>query len=120
MDFTEKGKVKMVINKFLRDSDPKHGDIVTTSANQNHFAVDIKSPLPEEKCPQFYHTSTVRLLFLGKKSRSDLLTSVAFLTTRVKTPTQEDYDKLGRVVKYLRRTPKLCLTLDVTTSIWAI
>ena len=40
------------------------------------------------------------------------MTTVAFLTTRVKSPTEEDMDKLGRVIKYLRFTQDLKLTLE--------
>jgi hypothetical protein len=34
------------------------------------------------------------------------------MTTRVKQPDKDDYKKLTRVVKYLRATPKLYLTLE--------
>ena len=37
---------------------------------------------------------------------------MVFLTTRVKSPTEEDMDKVGRVIKYLRFTQDLKLTLE--------
>ena len=39
-------------------------------------------------------------------------TAVAFLTTRVKSPDQDDYKKLARVMRYLRATIDLVLTLE--------
>ena len=36
---------------------------------------------------------------------------MAFLTTRVKSPDEDDYKKLGRVMRYLRATARLPLTL---------
>ncbi len=39
---------------------------------------------------------------------------VAFLTTRVKEPDEDDWGKLKRVLKYLHRTVHLSLTLDAS------
>ena len=86
--------------------------MAATPANQNLFNIDENSQPITESESQAYHTSTAKLLFLAKRARPDLLTAVAFLTTRVKAPTIEDFDKLGRVVKYLRGTPTLFLTLE--------
>ena len=57
---------------------------------------------------------------MAKRGRPDLVTSVMFLTIIVKAPAYDDYDKLGKVVKYLRGTPKLCLTLEGNTPLRAI
>ena len=42
----------------------------------------------------------------------DILTAVAFLTTRVTKATEEDDGKLLRVLKYLRGTQEIGLVLD--------
>jgi hypothetical protein len=42
---------------------------------------------------------------------SDIQTTVAFLTTRVKAPDEDDWGKLKRVLKYLSSTCHLCLML---------
>ena len=47
------------------------------------------------------HSSTARLLFLGKRARPDVQTPVAFLCTRVKVSDEGDYKKLERVMGYL-------------------
>ena len=62
---------------------------------------------------------TAKLLFLSKRVCPDVLTAVAFLTTRVKPPTKSDDAKLARVIGYLQFTPLLDLTLesDKTTVI---
>jgi hypothetical protein len=39
-------------------------------------------------------------------------TAVAFLTTRVRSPDQDDYKKLGRVMKYVRGSIDKTLTLE--------
>jgi len=40
----------------------------------------------------------------------------AFLTTRVREPDKDDYKKLGRVIRCLRATPKLALTLEADNA----
>ena len=66
---------------------------------------------------QLFHHLTTRLLFLcTKRARPDIQTPVALLTrTRVKrlVDSWDDYKKRVRVViKYLRGTPDLALTLE--------
>jgi hypothetical protein len=53
-----------------------------------------------------------KLLFLSKRARPDIQQAVAFLTTRVLSPDNDDYKKLGRIVRYLRTYPNLPLTLE--------
>ena len=55
----------------------------------------------DEATLQMFHTNTVKLLFLSKRARPDVQTVVAFLTTRVRAPDEDDYKKLSRVMKYL-------------------
>lgn len=53
-----------------------------------------------------------KLLYLCKRARPDIKNAVAFLCTRVKSPDSDDYKKLVRVMKYLRGTVTLPLTLE--------
>ena len=53
-----------------------------------------------------------KLLFLSKRARPDLQTAIAFLCTRVKEADIDDYKKLSRVIKYIRATKELHLTLE--------
>ena len=63
--------------------------LAATPANQNLFNIDENSQPIKELEAHAYHTSTAKLLFLAKRARPDLLTAVAFLTTRVKA--SEDF-----------------------------
>ena len=51
------------------------------------------------------------LLFACKQARPDIQVAVAFLCTRVKAPTKEDYNKLTRVIRYLLSTIHLPLLI---------
>jgi len=68
--------------------------------------------LNEEQALAFHHT-VAELLFMATRARQDIQTSVAFLTTRVKSPDEDDWGKLKRVLKYLNGTKYLKLRLTV-------
>ena len=46
--------------------------------------------LPEEQAVTFHHV-TAQLLFVSQRARRDIQTAVAFLTTRVKEPDEDDW-----------------------------
>ena len=52
-----------------------------------------------------------KILYLAKRVRPDLLTSIGFLSKRVRYPTQQDLEKLRRLIKYINGTPELGLTI---------
>ena len=50
---------------------------------------------------------------MAARARRDIQTAVAFLTTRVKSPDEDDWGKLKRVLKYLNGTKYLKLSISV-------
>jgi hypothetical protein len=77
--------------------------------------------LPEEQARAYHHT-TAQLLFLSCVRR-DIQTTVTFLTTRVKSPDEDDWGKLKRLFKYLLSTSRLTLTLhavSLTDVVWYV
>ena len=68
--------------------------------------------LNEEQALVFHHT-VAQLLFVATRARRDIQTPVAFLTMRVKSPGEDDWGKLKRVLKYLNGTKYLKLRLTV-------
>ena len=51
-------------------------------------------------------------MFVCKRYRLDTQVAVAFLTTRVRKPDEDDWKKLIRLVKYIKRTVEMKLTLS--------
>jgi len=77
--------------------------------------------LPEEQARAFHHT-VAQLLFLSRV-RCDIQTTIAFSTTCVKHPDEDDCGKLKHVLKYLNGTRYLVLTLSadsISNIIWYI
>jgi len=87
------------------------GAKVASPWNENLFKVNEKSPKLSKEVAEQFHTTTAQGLFLCKRARPDISPAIAYLTTRVKSPNQDDWDKLVRMMKFLRQTKGDCLTL---------
>jgi len=86
--------------------------VAATPAAEHLFTVnDDASKLGKAETESF-HSMTARLLFLCKRGRPDIQTAIAFLCTRVQHPDVDDQKKLDRVIRYLRHTKTLALTLE--------
>ena len=123
LDYTEKGSVKVSMvrytGKVLRGFPEKVTGSAASPAQDHLFKVRDESdpdykPLTEDLAQSFHHT-TAQLLFMCSRARRDIQTAVAFLTTRVKKPDQDDWGKLKRVLKYLNGTKHMKLKLTVET-----
>ena len=110
IDLTRKGKVMILMIEYIlrmfellpekMQRDIKKGK--TTPAGDNLFTVNEENPVSLNKKDRvLVHSTTVRLLFLGKRSRPDIQTVIAFLCTRVKVADEDDYKKLEKVMGYL-------------------
>lgn len=116
LDCSEPGKVKITMEDYIQSMlaelpEDMHGTSKTPAAG-HLFQVNPEAlKLPESKA-DFFHHYTAKLLFMCKRARPDIQTAVAFLTTRVKAPDEDEYKKLARVMKYLRATSTIPLTLE--------
>ena len=66
---------------------------VTITHTAALFTVN-ESPVLKDKQDQDFHAYVARALFLCKQACPDVQPTVAFLTTRVKEPTKQDWYKL--------------------------
>ena len=88
-------------------------DQANTPAKATLFEINAESPVLNKEDADHYHRLTAKLLYLAPRARPDLLTAVSFLCTRVQCPTQDDWNKLSRTLRYLNKTKDLILTLEV-------
>jgi len=69
--------------------------------------------------PRFADIDGVLKLYLSNNRRQDIQIAVAFLCTRVKYPDIDDYQKLTRVMQYIRDMTKLTLKMpDSNPNFW--
>ncbi len=126
-DFFQKGKVMVNMIEYIRgiiDQFPEEIVAIWTSLAADHlFTVrdeSLSKPLPEEQARAFHHAS-VQLLFLSARARRDIQPAMAFLTTRVRCPDEDDWGKVKRVLGYLKGTlnmPLILLADSLTMCRW--
>lgn len=124
-DYSTKGEVKITMEGFIQDVLNQH--IVKGKANTpaltNLFEVRESPLLNEEKRKEF-HSITAKLLYLAKRVRPDILTTVSYLSTRVTKANEDDWKRLDRLLKYLNYDPTSGITLkpgdgDITIRAYA-
>jgi hypothetical protein len=79
---------------------------VITPAITNLFNVrpdNERKVLGEEQARAFHHAVS-HLIFATTRAMKDIQHTVAFLTTRVKSPDEDDWMKLKQLLKYIRGT----------------
>ena len=88
-------------------------DTAPTPALEDLFAEGQGVKLNKEHAHEF-HTFVAKGLFACKRARPDIHTAITALCTRVKSPNQDDWRKLIRLMKYLNGTKddKLILSAD--------
>ena len=116
LDFSIDGKVQINMEDYIRtmlaELPEDMAGVATTPGAEHQFKVNETPTYLDEKDAMFFHHNVAKLLFLCKRARPDIQTAVAFLSTRVQHPDCDDYKKLGRAMKYLRKTITLRLTLE--------
>ena len=84
------------------------GDIeanVLTPANKNLFKTfDGESKELDNVKSDIFHSVTAKLLFIMKRGRPDIETTISYLMTRVSKSNEKDWEKLKRCLGYLKKT----------------
>ena len=118
-DFTKKGHVKIDMSEYIeqtikefREKGYKLDGTSETLAGNDLFSTGSGEIL-NGRLKDDFHTFVAKGLFAAKRARRDIQPTIAVLTTRVKEPTEGDWKKLIRLMKYLNGTSKMVLTLLV-------
>ena len=105
IDFSEPGQAKITmlnyVDEILTDfakADPKATGTKSSAAPENLFVVNEEyEKLSTNKSVQF-HNLVAKTLYATKRARPDTCTAIAFLTTRVREPDLEDWNKLSHIM----------------------
>ena len=119
LDYSTKGKVKIKmldsVAKMIQELPEEFDGVASTPAGNDLFRIDEDSPKVGEKKAQFYHTYVAKTLFICKRARPDLQTTVSFLCKRVRDCREDDYKKLKRMLQFIRATKEDYLTLSAAS-----
>jgi hypothetical protein len=105
-DFETRGEVKITMSGFELELLKGCGTegMAKTPATETLFDIRDDQLLATQEEQQWFHRNVARILYLAKRTRPECLTSVAFLATRVTKCSQDDLEKLRRLLKYIRYT----------------
>jgi hypothetical protein len=114
-DFRVPGQVSLSMDGYVKDimSKYKVTKKCSTPATDNLFKCDPLSPRLSKAKQEYFHSLVMTLHYLAKRTRGDILTAVSFCATRVLNPTEEDEQKLDRILSYLLNTQDQKLTLRI-------
>ena len=116
LDFSDAGKVIVDMEKYfdevLEDLPDDMDGVAATPAADHLFKTRDNVPKLDKKRADLFHSKTAQLLYGSQRARPDLRLVVSFLTKRVNAPDEDDYKKLARAIKYIRRTKFLRLTIE--------
>jgi hypothetical protein len=103
----QNGDIKVTQQGFIKD--------ILKKCNYEHLSkppstpasstlTDIDDSSPKLKDKSKFQSLIMSLMYLARFTRPDILMPVSYLSTRSNDPTEEDYQKLLRVVRYLSGT----------------
>jgi hypothetical protein len=121
-NFGSPGRVSVKMSGYTKDV-IAFANVSTNSrtpAGESLFVIDESAPLLSKGDAEHFHSLVAKLLYLAKRTRPDILCSVSFMSTRVKSPTTQDMKKLLRIMKYLHECPDLGIVLQVGDEIRVI
>ena len=118
-DYTEKGVVHIDMTNYVTDLIEEFPMKVTkdmiaeTPASDKLFEIGNDKKQLSQENKEAFHSCVAKGLYVCKRARPDICLAIAFLSTRVKGPNENDWNKLIRLVKYLNGTKSLKLTLSI-------
>jgi hypothetical protein len=83
-------------------SSPAKSDLMTVN--------QMSEPLDKERS-EIFHSLVMKLMYVSQRARIDIVTAIAFLCTRVSKSTEQDWEKLKRVLEFVNGTIEEELTL---------
>lgn len=114
-DFSKPGKAAVSMEGYVQDVLKLYQVTgkAASPATEKLFEVNPSSPPLSVKQREELHSRVAKLLYLAKRTAPELLPAISFLSSRVHSPTDEDWAKLERVLKYLNANPKCQIVLSI-------
>ena len=108
----EDGTVSISMNDYIEECIASYGEEISknntkTPANSKLFNVNVHSTRLYEDKSEIFHHIVAKLLFVMKRVRLDISTTIEFLSSRVTKSTKVDWVKLKRLLEYLYNTKNM-------------
>ena len=116
INFTDDKKVQLHCKEHLKECIEDFMDEIKVSAATPAakwlFTVSENAKYLEKARKENYHSITMKLLWVSKRSRFDIQTALSFLCTRTNNPDEDDWKKLKRLLQYIYGTIDMVLTIS--------
>jgi hypothetical protein len=115
-DFSTPGEVFVSMTKFTTEITAEYGiqGTADTPAASDLFDIDETSETLNNTEREKFHRTVAKCLYAVTRTRPDASLPVIFLTTRVLGPTQQDKNKLERVLRYFNGSHELGIYLGLS------
>jgi hypothetical protein len=115
-DFSNPGEVFISMTKYTKEivSDSGVTGFADTPAAADLFEINETSNSLDNNQREIFHRLVAQCLYVVTRTRPDASLPVIFLTTRVLSPTEQDRQKLDRVLRYFNGTHELGLHLGIS------
>jgi hypothetical protein len=120
-DYSTPGQVKVEMIDYVKAMVKAFPEVTkkkmnTTPWSESLFKVNNKSNLLSPELHEKFHHIVAKGLFVTKRARQDIQPCIAYLCTRVQHPTEADWQKLRRMIQFLKGTETDVLTLKADDS----
>jgi hypothetical protein len=116
LDYTEDGKLRVDMRDYVKgmieEFPAKLTGQTATPWTERLMKIDKTSKKLDAERAGTFHTFVMKAMFLCKRGRPDISMAICFLATRVKEPTESDWNKLLKVMNFLKKTENDVLTLE--------
>ena len=120
LDFNSPGVLEVDMSDYiqviLQDAPTNLRGTSMVPAAKHLFTIRRDAPKINPQEQEIFHHLTMQLMYLSQRGRPDIRIAVAFLSLQVANPDHDDYQKLGKVIKYLENTKQLTLRLQAEES----
>jgi hypothetical protein len=119
LDYTVCGQVKITMFDYIDEiltafdkAEPKGGGAKTSAAPDSLFKVDENCEKLKQDKDVEIHNLVANTLYSTNQARPGTCTTITFLTTRVRAPDKDDWNKLVHLMRYIRGTRTMPLILS--------
>ena len=119
-DFTEVGRVKITMSGYIDKMLIKYGIdesmVEKYPTNNNLFKRDENSPPLDDYHRIQFHSCVYTVAYLAQRIKPECLPIVSELSSYVRSPTEEDWEKLTHLLRYINGTKEIGMCIEVQSG----
>ena len=119
IDYSKRGKALIDMTEYidqLEEDFPEKLEKNTKAWSDKLLSIDKKSKRLCNEKSEIFHSFVMKIMFLCKRGRPDVELGVSFLSTRISESTEQDYNKLIKLLSFIVTTRNDALCLEVVDS----